>query len=152
MAAAKGVGTNFGAIDHRVETALQQADEVFGGVTLQAGGFLVDVLELPLVDIGVIALQLLLGAELNAEIRQLARARWPCWPGRIRACSRGFSGGPDVLAEAAVDLMLCADALGHGLSSMGFRKGHVLLFFPAGLASPGKRQADAITAATDMQE
>jgi len=46
-------------------------------------------------NIGVITFKLLLGAQLHARSREsLPLRRWPCWPGRIHACSRGSSGGP----------------------------------------------------------
>src|SRR6202012_1559536 len=63
-----------GAEHDGVETALEQADQVFTGVALHPAGFDVDAVELALADIGVIALQLLLGAELDAEVGQLALA------------------------------------------------------------------------------
>src|SRR6476659_6622055 len=54
-----------GAIDDRVETALQQSHHVGAGVALEAAGLLVDAAELPLGNVAVIAAQLLLGLELH---------------------------------------------------------------------------------------
>src|SRR3954453_6279070 len=67
-------GDEFGPIDHGIETALQKADQVFAGVALHAAGFDIDAVELALGNIGVIALQLLLGAQLHAEVGKLALA------------------------------------------------------------------------------
>jgi hypothetical protein len=87
---------------------------VLRGRALEPGRFLVDPVELPLVDVGVVALELLLGLELLAEVGNLAgaplavlaRPRGPTVEGALRA-------SPDILAEAAIDLMLGANALGH---------------------------------------
>jgi hypothetical protein len=39
-------GHEFGAIDHGVETALEQADQVFTGIALHPAGFDIDAVEL----------------------------------------------------------------------------------------------------------
>ena len=49
------------AVDHRVEPALQQLDQVLAGIAAPPHRLLVEPAELALADIGVIALQLLLG-------------------------------------------------------------------------------------------
>src|SRR5262249_39855783 len=90
------------AIDHAVETALQQANQVLAGVTLQAARLDIDAVELPLADIGVIALQLLLGAQLHAEVRELALAALAVLAGAVFAAVDGaLRAAPDVLAHAA---------------------------------------------------
>src|SRR5690242_18169783 len=61
-------GNELGAEHRRIETALEQADQVLAGVALQAAGLDIDAVELALADVGVITLQLLLGAELHAEV------------------------------------------------------------------------------------
>src|SRR4029078_8927096 len=53
-------GDELGAIDHGIEAAVEQADQVFTCVALEAAGFDIDAVELALADVGVIALQLLL--------------------------------------------------------------------------------------------
>ena len=63
-----------GAVDDRVEPALEQADQVLRGVAGPADRLVVDVLELLLGDVAVVALELLLGAQLDAEIGELALA------------------------------------------------------------------------------
>ena len=103
-----------GAIDHGVEAALQQADHVLGRRALRRRGFLVDAAELTLADVAVIALELLLGAQLLAVVRQLAAAPLAVLAGAVLALvDRALGAAPDVLADAAVDLVLGANALGH---------------------------------------
>ena len=67
-------GNELGAVDDRVEAALQQPDQLLRGRPLEARGFLVDAIELALADIAIIALQLLLGAELLAVVAEFAGA------------------------------------------------------------------------------
>src|SRR5262249_51158254 len=101
-----------GAVDDRVETALQQADQVLASVALHAAGLDIDAVELALADVGVIPLQLLLGAQLHAEVRKLAlaalavlaRAVFPAVHGALRAA-------PDILAHTAIDLVFRLTAL-----------------------------------------
>src|SRR5262249_43650328 len=101
-------------VDDRIEPAFQEADQVLGGIARTADGLVVDILELPLGDVGVVALELLLGAELNAEIGRLALASLAVLAGAILAAVyRALGPAPDVLAEAAVDLVLRRCALGH---------------------------------------
>ena len=107
-----------GAIDDGVEPALQQADQVLGGGALEAPRLLVDAVELPLADVAVVALQLLLGAQLLAVVGELGLAPLAVLAGARFALVEGALGpAPDVLAEAAVDLVLGADALGHAWHS-----------------------------------
>ena len=78
------------AVDDRVEAALQQADQVLAGVAAQPLGLGVDAAELLLGQVAVVALELLLGAQLRAEVADsLPLRRWPCWPGPY---SRRFTG------------------------------------------------------------
>jgi len=79
----------------------------------------VEAVELRLVDRGVVALQLLLGLELLAEIRELARATLTVLAGaRVALVEGAFRPTPDVLLEATVDLVLGANALSHWLCSV----------------------------------
>ena len=76
-----------GAVDDGVEAALEQADQVLGGGALEAAGLLVDAAELPLGDVAVVALELLLGAQLLAVVGQLGLAPLAVLAGaRFRAC------------------------------------------------------------------
>ena len=74
-----------GAVDDRVEARLEQADQVLGGVALAAVGLLVDLAELLFGDVAVVALQLLLGAQLQAEVGQLALAALAVLAGTVFA-------------------------------------------------------------------
>ena len=103
-----------GAIDDHVEALLEQADQVLAGVALHPGGLLVAALELLFGDVAVIALELLLGAQLDAEVRHLALAALAVLAGAVFALvHRGLGTAPDVLAHAAVELVLGAGALRH---------------------------------------
>ncbi|MPL88357.1 hypothetical protein SDC9_34377 [bioreactor metagenome] len=104
-----------GAIDDRVETALEQADQVLAGVALDALGFRVDAAELLLGHVAVVALELLLGAQLGTEVRQLALAALAVLARAVFALvQRRLGAAPDVLAHAAVDFVLGRRAFGHG--------------------------------------
>ena len=67
-------GNEFRAIDDHVQTAFQQTDKVLRGIALHPVGFLISTLELLFGDVAVIALQLLLGAQLRSVIGNLAFA------------------------------------------------------------------------------
>src|SRR6185437_6464575 len=104
----------FGAEDHRVETALEQADHVRAGVALQAAGFGVNAAKLLFGNVAVIAAQFLLGLELHAVVGELALAALAVLAGAILAAIDGaLRAAPDVLAHAAVEFVLGFIALGH---------------------------------------
>src|SRR5690606_15160832 len=63
-----------GAIDDHVQPALEQADQVLAGIALHPRRVGIGALELLFGDVAIIALELLLGAQLDAEIRHLALA------------------------------------------------------------------------------
>ena len=72
-------------------------------------GLLEGLLELLLGDVAVIALQLLLGAKLDTEVRYLALATLAVLAGTIfAAIDRALGTSKDVLAHAAVELILGA--------------------------------------------
>src|SRR6185295_11111709 len=98
-------------VDHGVEPALEQLDEVLAGVAAPARGLGVDLAELPLGDVAVVALELLLGVELEAEIGRLAAAR-PVLAGSGLGVGR-LAAAPEIDAEAARDLVLGLEAFGH---------------------------------------
>ena len=78
--------------------------------------FHIVLLELFLGDVAVIALQLLLGAQLNAEIADLALAALAVLAGAIfAAVDRALRTSEDILAHAAVELVFGAGALRHDL-------------------------------------
>src|SRR5262249_14741736 len=97
-----------------VQTTLQEPDQVLAGVALHPAGLDIDAVELALGDVGVIALQLLLGAELHAEVGQLALAALAMLAGAIFPAIDGALGAaPDVLAQTAIDLVFRLTALSH---------------------------------------
>jgi len=72
-------------------------------------GFGVVLLELLFGDVAIIALQLLLGAQLNAIVGHLALAALAVLAGAIfTLVDRALRAAPDVLAHAAVEFVLCA--------------------------------------------
>src|SRR4051794_7314365 len=107
-------GDELGAVHHRVETALQQPDQVLAGVALHAAGLDIDAVELALGDVGVIAFQLLLGAQLHAKVGKLALAALAVLAGTVfTLVDRALGTAPDVLAHTAVDLVFRLTALCH---------------------------------------
>ena len=75
---------------------------------------IIGALELLFGDVAVIALELLLGAQLDAEIADLALAALAVLAGAIfAAVDRALGPSEDVLAHAAVELILGAGALRH---------------------------------------
>ncbi len=107
-----------GAVDECVETRLEQADQVFRGVTTTTFGFFEDRAELLLADIAVVALQLLLGTELNTEVRKLGLAALAVLARAVLAAvDRGLRTAPDVFAHTAVDFVLGCSALAHRIYS-----------------------------------
>src|SRR3546814_1343205 len=90
------------------------SDLILSGVALHARRFEIILLELLFGDVAVIALQLLLGAKLDAEIRHLALAALTVLAGAIfAAVDRALGATPDVLAHPAVGFILGALALRH---------------------------------------
>src|SRR5213076_3096101 len=107
------------AIDHGIETSLQQADQVFTGVALHAAGLDIDAVELALGDVGVVALELLLGLELHAEVGELLLAALAVLAGAVLTAVDGaFGAAPDIFAHAAVEFVLGGVALGHRVLSV----------------------------------
>ncbi len=85
LARGKNGGHELGAIDHGVEPAFQEPDHVGAGIALQPPRLVIDAVEMPLRHVGVIAFELLLGAQLHAEIGQLAFAALAVLAGAIFA-------------------------------------------------------------------
>ena len=107
-------GDELGAVDHGVETALQQADQVFTGVALHPAGLDIDAVELALADVGVITFKLLLGAQLHAEVGELSLAALAVLAGAVfPAVDRALRAAPDILAHPAIDLVFRLTALCH---------------------------------------
>ena len=71
-------------------------------------------MELALGNVGVVALELLLGAELHAEVGQLALAALAVLAGAVFTAVHGaLRAAPDILAHTAIDLVLRFTALSH---------------------------------------
>src|SRR5208282_2904915 len=95
-----------GAINQRIEAALQQADQMGARIAAQAQRLDVIFVELALRDVAVIALDLLLGLELGAEVGGLALAALAVLAGAVFALVERAAGtAPDVLAHTAVDFV-----------------------------------------------
>jgi len=93
---------------------LEQADEVLAGIAAQADRLGVVAAELLLGDVAVVALELLLGAQLRAEVAHLALAALAVLAGAVLAAVDGaLRAAPDVLAHAAVELVLRLNPLRH---------------------------------------
>src|SRR6185295_1583419 len=74
LASSENGRNELGAINDRVKTRLQKTDQVFRGIALAAVGFSEDRAELLLAQVTVVTLELLLGAQLHTEVRELALA------------------------------------------------------------------------------
>jgi uncharacterized membrane protein YedE/YeeE len=105
----------FGAVNNRIQTALQQTDQVLTGIAFYTFSFGIDPAELLFGQIAVIAFKLLLGAQLGAEIGQFALAALAVLTGAIfTTIYRGFRTTPDVFTHPAVNFVLGRRAFGHG--------------------------------------
>src|SRR5262245_66510134 len=103
-----------GAIHDGIEPALQQADQMRSGIALEADRLLVDAAEVLFRNVAVVALELLLGAQLHPVVGELALAALAVLAGAVfAAVHRALRAGPDVLAHAAIELVLGFMALGH---------------------------------------
>src|SRR6202030_4710216 len=105
LARGKDGGDEFGAVDHGVEPALEQRDHGGAGVALETPRLVIDAVEVPLRHVGVVALELLFGAQLHAVVRQLALAALAVLSWAVFALvDRRFRPAPDVLGHTPVDL------------------------------------------------
>ena len=106
-----------GAVDDRVQTAFQQADQVSRRVTLAARSLVIGAAELLLGDVAVVALELLLGHQLQAEIRHLALAALAVLARTVGTrVDRRLRTAPQVFTHAAVNLVFLRMTLRHVLS------------------------------------
>ncbi len=109
-----------GAIDHGVKPAFQKADQVRSGIAFQADRLGIDATELLFGNVGVVALELLLGAQLHPEVGELALAALAMLAGSIFAAIDGALGAaPDVLAHTAIKLVLGLNSLCHSRPHCG---------------------------------
>ncbi|QTK78230.1 hypothetical protein AT6N2_C0307 [Agrobacterium tumefaciens] len=111
-----------GAVDDGVQTRLEQADQVFRSIALATVCFVEGGAELLFAQFAVVALELLLGAQLRAEVAHLALAALAVLARAVfAAVNRGLRTAPDVFAHAAVNFILSRFALAHRIS---FSKGY----------------------------
>src|SRR6476620_3349973 len=123
-----------GPIDDRIETTLEKSDQVLAGIAAETDRLRVVARELLLGDVGVEALELLLGAKLRPEIGHLAFAALAVLSRSVLAAVHGaLRAAPNVLSHAAVKLVLGLNALRHRDSSVveRFSEERALLF-PSG--------------------
>src|SRR5690606_29104364 len=103
-----------GAVDDGVEARFEQADQVLRGVATATCSFLIGLAELLLGDVTIVTLQLLLGAQLQTEVRQLALAALAMLAGAVfTLVDRRLRTTPDVFAKTAVNLVFRGFALAH---------------------------------------
>src|SRR6266404_2145 len=113
LARGEGGGDEFHPVDDGIEAALQEFDEVLAGVALAPRGLLVEATELTLADIAVIALELLLGHQLGAEIRGLLTALAVLAGTVVAAVQRTLRATPQIDADAPVYLVLGPVSFAH---------------------------------------
>src|SRR5262245_23686884 len=105
-----------GAIDDGVEPALEQADQMLAGVTLAPPRLLIDAAELALTDIAVVALEALLGEQLQTVFRGLLAPLTMLAGAVFALVDRALGAAPEIDVEAAIDLVLRLLSLGHARS------------------------------------
>jgi len=113
-------------------------DQPLAGITAAARGLLVEAAELALADITVVALQLLLGHQLGAEVGRLL-APLPVLAGAVVAPVQGaLRAAPEIDAEAPVYLVFRSCSLAHRpLIRL------VIVFVPIGPAARAGRGVEA---------
>ena len=114
-----------GAVDHRVQAALQQADQHLAGVAAHTLGFAIDLAELLFGDVAVVHAQLLLRDQLQTEVRGFALAALAVLAGAVLALVlRALRAAPKVVADTAVDFVLGTLALRHSQFPYRFKVLH----------------------------
>ena len=103
-----------GAVYNHVQTTLKQTDKVLRRIAFHVAGFLIGALELLFSHVAIIALELLLGAQLDAVVGELAFAALTMLAWAIFAfVYRRFWTSPDVFTHPAVKFVLRAFAHRH---------------------------------------
>ena len=106
-----------GAVYDHVEAAFEQTDKVLRRIALHVACFMIRAPELLFGHVAVIALQLLLGAELSAVVGHLAFTALTVLTGAVfTLVDRGFRATPDVFTHPAVKFILRAFAHRHNVS------------------------------------
>ena len=83
LARSEDSGHEFGTVNHSIQATLQKADQLLACVAAQTLSFRIDAAELLFGQIAIIAFQLLLSAQLCAEVRQFAFATLTVLAGAI---------------------------------------------------------------------
>src|SRR5690606_12958157 len=95
-------------------------------LTPAADRLIVNAAELLFRNIAVMALQLLLGAQLLAVVRQLALAALAVLAGTVlTAIDRRLGPAPDIFAQPAVELVFCGLAFAHRIPFQIMNARHV---------------------------
>src|SRR5882757_4251938 len=113
LAAGEHGDGEFHAVDDGVQPALQQLDQVLAGVALAAHGLEIIAAQLAFGDRAVIALQPLLGHQLQAVVGWLLAALAVLAGAVFALVDRALGTAPQVDPEAAVDLVLRLRAFAH---------------------------------------
>src|SRR5512132_701423 len=95
----KGSHRQLQPVDDRVEPALQQPDQVLGGIAAPTDRLLVVAVELLLADVAVVALELLLRHELRAVVGRLAPPLPVLTGAVILVVDRALRPSPEIDAE-----------------------------------------------------
>ena len=106
-------GHQLHAIDHRIEAALEQLDQIVACIAAPPVRFFIKSAELALADIGVIALELLLGGELRSEVGRLLAALAVLAGTVFAAIERALRPAPQIDAEAPINLVLRPVSFAH---------------------------------------
>jgi len=103
-----------GAIDNHVEALFEQADQILAGIAFHRCSFFISAAELLFRHIAIIALELLLGAQLNAEVGQFAFAALTVLAWAVVTTIDGrFGTALDILAHTAIELIFGTGTFGH---------------------------------------
>src|SRR5262249_30662956 len=102
-----------GAIDDGIDAPLQQGDQMLAGVALAARGLGEDAVELTLADVPVVALELLLGHQLETVFRWLLAPLAVLAGTVFPLVDRALGAAPQIDVEAAIDLVLRLLSLRH---------------------------------------
>ena len=106
LAGGKHGGGKFHAVNQRIEAAFKNTDQVLAGIAIAAHGILIVFFELLLTDVAIVALELLLGHQLDTEIGGLGPTLAVLARAVFTAVNRGFCSAPEVNAKTAVNLVL----------------------------------------------
>mgnify|MGYP003636780745 CR=1 FL=1 len=125
LACSKYRGHEFGAVHNSVQPAFQQTNQVFTRIAFYTLGFTVDAAELLFGQVAIVTLELLLGAQLNTKVRNLALTALTVLPGPYSRRFTGDFGRPQMFSPIRRSI-LC-------LAAVRFVTAVLLFVAPAGL-------------------